>query len=71
MLVLTVKCCRAFESCPIPSVQHGADARNRTAKGILEIGRRSILSKREGGGGRNVNKDCVKAETNSFVFPLS
>ena len=67
MLILTVKHRRAFEACPAPSALHGADVRNCTAMGILEIGRHSIWSRR-GGWSRNVNKDCVKAEVSSFIL---
>lgn len=71
MLILTVKHCRGFESCPTPGVQHGADVRNCTAMGILEIGRRSVWRRRREGWGRNVNKDCIKAEASCFILSLS
>lgn len=68
MLILTAKHRRAFETCPSAGVLHGADVRNRTAMGILETGRRSIPTRREGGWRRNVNKDCVKAGVSSFIL---
>lgn len=52
------------------STQCGADVRNCTAKGILEIGSCSIWS-RGGGWSRNVNKDCIKADASTFFLPLS